>query len=53
MKGTIGMVNITKEEVKLMRKFFPHIHIRRTIHKYYMEENRRAVEFLKNIRNGV
>lgn len=43
------MINITKEETKLIRKYFPYVHIRRTTHKYYMEENRKAVEFLKNI----
>lgn len=43
------MINITKEETKLIRKYFPYVHIRRTVHKYYMEENRKAVEFLKNI----
>lgn len=42
------MVSITKEETKLIRKYFPYVHIRRTMHKYYMEENKKAVDFLKN-----
>lgn len=42
------MISITKEETKLIRKYFPYVHIRRTIHKYYMEENKKAMEFLKN-----
>lgn len=42
------MVSITRQEAELVRKYFPYVHIRRTTHKYYMEENRKAVEFLKN-----
>lgn len=42
------MISINKDEAKLIRKYFPYVHIRRTIHKYYMEENRKAMEFLKN-----
>lgn len=45
------MVNITKEEAKLIRKYFPYVHIKRTVHKYYMEEHRKAVDFLKNYNN--
>lgn len=46
------MVSINKDEAKLIRKYFPYVHIRRTIHKYYMEENRKAMEFLKNCNTG-
>lgn len=42
------MVNINKDEAKLIRKYFPYVHIRRTMHKYYMEENKKAITFLKN-----
>lgn len=42
------MVNISKAEAKLVRKYFPYVHIKRTVHRYYMEENRKAMEFLKN-----
>lgn len=42
------MINITNEEVKLIRKYFPYVHIRRTTHKFYMEENAKAMNFLKN-----
>lgn len=45
------MIAITKEEAEQIRKYFPYTHIRRTIHKYYMEENRKAVDFLRNGRN--
>ena len=41
------MILISEQETKLIRKHFPHVHIRRTMHKYYMEENKKAVEFLK------
>ena len=33
------MVQITKEEVAKIRKEFPSIHIKRTVNKYYVEEN--------------
>lgn len=46
------MVAITDKETKLIRKFFPYVHIRRTVHKYYMEENKKAMEFLKSCRNS-
>lgn len=42
------MIVINKEEAKLIRKYFPYVHIQRTVHKYYMEENTRAINFLKN-----
>ncbi len=42
------MINISKQETELIRKYFPYVHIRRTTHKYYMEENKKAMEFLKN-----
>lgn len=41
------MVKITKEEARLVRAYFPNIHIRRMTHKYYMEESKKAVAFLK------
>lgn len=43
------MINITKKETNLIRKYFPYVHIRRTVHKYYMEENRKAMQFLRNL----
>ena len=42
------MISISKTETKLIRKYFPYVHIRRTVHKYYMEENKKAMDFLKN-----
>ena len=41
------MINITKREAALVRKYFPYVHIRRTTHKYYMEENSKAIAFLE------
>lgn len=46
------MTNITKEEARLVRKYFPYVHIRRTTHKYYMEENRNALNFLKTCKTN-
>lgn len=42
------MISISKGETKLIRKYFPYVHIRRTTHNYYMEENNKAIDFLKN-----
>lgn len=42
------MIKISRQETGLIRKYFPYVHIRRTTHKYYMEENRKAMAFLKN-----
>lgn len=46
------MISISKKETELVRKYFPYVHIRRTTHKWYMEENRKALEFLKNCRKS-
>lgn len=47
------MIIINSEEVKLVRKYFPYVHIRRTTNKYYMEENPKAVSFLnRNTQKG-
>lgn len=42
------MIKITKTEANIVRKYFPHAHIRRTTNNYYMEENKKAMDFLKN-----
>ena len=52
------MIAISKEETKLIRRYFPAVVIVRTAkqrskrHHYYCEEDRRAMHFLKRIRNG-
>lgn len=43
------MVQISKEQAKLVRKAFPGIHIHRTVHKFYVEENGRLMQYLKKI----
>lgn len=45
------MINITKDQADLVKKYFPYVHIMRTTHKYYMEENSKAVNFIKNLSN--
>ena len=45
------MIRISKQETELIRKYFPYVHIRRTVHKYYMEENKRAMSFLDNYKS--
>ena len=42
------MIVITRAEKDLIRRYYPGVHIRRTTHKYYMEENPRAIRFLKS-----
>lgn len=50
------MVAITKEEKKKVLEKYPGTHIRRTAiqksrrHRYYMEESRRAMRLLNEIR---
>lgn len=52
------MVVICEREKKIIEKMLPYVHIHRTVknksnrHKYYMEENRSALELLSKIRNG-
>lgn len=46
------MVCINKKEAKQIRERFPDVHIRRTAHKYYVEEARRVLNYL-NISNRV
>lgn len=41
------MVLISKTEAAEIRKLFPDTHIHRTVHKYYVEENSRVMNFLK------
>lgn len=42
------MIKITQQEAKLVRKYYPYVNITRTVHKYYMDENDKAIRFLKN-----
>ena len=45
------MINVTKDQADLVKKYFPYVHIMRTTHKYYMEENSKAVNFINNLNN--
>lgn len=40
------MVKIDKKQAELIRKLFPWVHVRRTVHSYYMEENDRAMRYV-------
>lgn len=52
------MVIISKEEKEIIHKHLPNVYISRTCkrksdrHKYYCEENKRAMKLLNKIRNG-
>lgn len=51
------MVLINKAEKELISRFFPNVHITRTMkqkskrHRYYCEEDKRVMTFLKKLRN--
>lgn len=47
------MKKVTKEEVKVLRERFPYVHIRRTIHNYYAEENPNAMRYLDKLKGTV
>ena len=42
------MIQVSKEEMKLLRKRFPWIHATRTVHKYYVEESPKVLAFMKS-----
>ena len=42
------MIQVSKEEMAKLRERFPGIHATRTVHKYYVEERREIIAFLKN-----
>ncbi len=52
------MIAINKNEASLLREYFPHVHVTRTMkqksgrHHYYCEENKRAMAFLQNVKSG-
>lgn len=50
------MITITRQERDIIAERMPNVHIRRTVkqkskrHKYYMEENKKAMRLLKELR---
>lgn len=48
----VFLISISKKEAELVRKKFPAVHIRRTVHKYYMEEAKRAMIYINKLRRG-
>lgn len=40
------MIKISKEQAAIVRKNFPYVHIKRTVNKYYMEEDKEAMNFI-------
>lgn len=44
------MIEVTKQEAKMIRKYLPHIHIKTTVHKAFAEE---APELMKFLRKGI
>ena len=43
------MISISKTEAAAVRKRFPHLHLRRTVNKYFVEESKAVIEFLKSL----
>jgi len=42
------LIQVSKEEMKKLRERFPHIRATRTVHKYYVDETTKVMNFLKN-----
>lgn len=42
------MIQVTKEQMKKLRKQFPNIQATKTVHKYYVAETNDVVSFVKN-----
>lgn len=42
------MIQVTKEQMRKLREQFPGIRATRTVHKYYIEENPKYCQFIKN-----
>ena len=41
------MIQVDEKVAKSVRKKFPQLHIRRTANKYYLEENKAVLAYLK------
>lgn len=46
------MIDINSREAKTIRERVPSAHIRRTVHRYYVEENTAVLSLLAKIRSG-
>lgn len=42
------MIKVSKEEMELIKEFFPYVHATRTAHNYYVEERREVLSFLRD-----
>lgn len=49
MKGCFNLIQVSKQEMKALRKRFPNIQATRTVNKYYVTETNGVVSFLKNM----
>lgn len=48
------MIQIGKKEAQIVRNEFPHVAIKKTVHKYYMEEDPAAMKRIgKEVADGV
>lgn len=41
------MIQISKNEARLVRKHLPGVSIKRTVNKYYVEEDQRVIDLIK------
>lgn len=46
------MIQISKSEAKLVRKLFPGVPIKRTVHKFYTEERPSILKALGRVRQA-
>lgn len=45
-EGLIAMIQISKDDAKLIREKMPNVPIKRTVHKYYTEEHPMVMKLL-------
>ena len=46
------MTQITKSEAEAIREYLPEAHIRRTVHKFFVEESRAVLDYLRRLRES-
>lgn len=42
------MIQVSKRDIAKVRKLFPALHVKRTVHKYYVEESTALINYLKH-----
>lgn len=42
------MIQVSRKEIAKVRELFPALHVKRTVHKYYVEESDALIRYLKH-----